>query len=144
MAALTTAFAAALVEKLTIRAAVARRLKRIRDDCVRLAAHDAEQFAQVVRALRTHRRSHLQQALRTATDIPCRVIEHARAIQTICRILSRSLKSQFRADLRCAQALARAAEVGADAMIRTNLSWLGDGTYAATIQRRLKRARRIG
>jgi len=137
-AALGAALSAALLEKLTTTTAGVRALRVIRRDCVRLIEQDAVRFAKVIEATRAGNRAMFRRSLKTATDVPCRVCEHAQAIQAACRRAQRSVKVQFQSDLRCARALAQAAETSARALIDTNLTWLNDPAYTKTIHHRIQ------
>ena len=138
VSALSAALAAALLEKLIPSVPQARRLRRIRRECVRLIDADAGTFARVIRAIREDDQPSFRRSLKAATEIPCRVVEHARMIQAACRQAKRALKPRFRSDLLCAMATARGAEESAQALIRTNLAWLHDPAYARQIRRRLQ------
>ena len=142
VAALSAALSAALLEKLVYRPQVARRLRRMRRACVVLMERDAEMFAHVIQATRAHQRQAFTRALKTATEVPCRVFEHAQAIQSTCRAAQRSVNPRLQSDLRCAMALAMAASESARTLIQTNLTWLNDRAYTRTIQRRLQSATR--
>ena len=160
VAALSAALAAALLEKLLgsastplgIRperaagesrgsAAPARRLARIRRECFALVSRDAEAFARVIAASRSGNRRAFTRTLKSATEIPCRVFEHAQAIRVASRVAAGSIKPQFQSDLKGARAMAGAAAEGARALIETNLMWLHDHAYTSTIRSRLRAAR---
>src|SRR3989338_7341966 len=130
-----------------------RRLRVVRADCLRLMARDAETFARVIAATRANRRGSFQRSLKAATEVPTRVAEQAGAIRLAGRRAGRLggpggrraerlVKPKFRSDLRCARALADAADESARALIATNLAWLKDRQYANVIRRRLSAARR--
>ena len=140
VAAVSLALAAALVEKLAVQPAAARRLRRIRRECLRWAEQDAQRFANVIEAMRQdgHR---FPQALRAATEIPWHVFQRSHVVQGACRAAQRSVNARFHSDLRCAMALAQAAGAGAHALIETNLTWLKDRRYTRTMRRRLAAAR---
>ena len=140
VAALSAALAAALLEKLVHEPRVGRQLRRIRQECVRLIQRDAELFSQVIRATQQKRRQVFARALKAATDIPCRVFEHAQTIQAACRTAQRAVKPRFQSDLRCAMAVALAAGESARTLILTNLAWLNDRTYTKQVYRRLASA----
>ncbi len=142
VAALAAALAAALLEKLMVHPGTVRTLRRRRLECVRLIQRDATTFAAVIQATRPHRRQQFQRNLKVATEVPCRVFEHAQAIQTACRLATRTVKPRFQSDLRCAMALALAAGESARTLIETNLVWLGDSRYTKTVHNRLQRAAR--
>ena len=139
VSALSAALAAALLEKLLGSAGPVKRLTRIRRECLHLARQDAVVFARVIAASRSGNRRAFGRTLKAATDIPCRVFEHAGAIRAISREAASSIKPQFRADVVSARAMAAAAAEGAQALITTNLGWLNDRTYTRTIRRRLSR-----
>ena len=139
-AALCGAVAAALLEKLVHSPGAARRLARVRRDCLRLIQRDADAFARVIRTTRGRGRTAFARALKAATDIPCAVFEHAQAIQAACRSAQRSVKPRFQSDLRCAMAIALAAGESARTLVQTNLAWLDDQAYTRRIRRRLQSA----
>ena len=140
MAALGAALAAALLEKLIIQPQAARRLRRIRHACVRLIERDAVTFARVIKATRSKSRRGFRRALKAAIAVPCQVVAHARTIRAASREAVRSVKPQFQSDLRCALALAVAAETAARTLVETNLAWLNDPRYAQAVHRRLNRS----
>ena len=142
VAALSAALAAALLEKLVVRPVASRALRRRRAECVRLIERDAATFAAVIQATRHHHRRGFQRSLKVATEVPCRVFEHAQVIQAACRMATRTVKPRFQSDLRCAMALALAAGESARTLIETNLAWLNDPRYAKTIRNRLQQASR--
>ncbi len=139
VAALSAALSAALLEKLVPAVPLQRRLRAIRHDALRLIDRDAVLFARVIQATRAggHRRQFVR-ALQSATDVPCRVAEHAGAVAAACRRARRDVRPKFQPDLHTAEALAAAAETSARALIATNLAWLKDAAYAKIIRRRLK------
>ncbi len=138
VAALTVALAAALLEKLIMRAATGRRLRVVRSECLHLIERDADVFAGVIQATRSSNPPAFRRALKAATEIPCRVYAHAEAIAATARAEQRSIKPRFRSDLRCVVALARAASQSAHALIETNLQWLDDPVYRRRIRSRLR------
>ena len=138
VAALSAALAAALLEKLVHDPGTARRLRRIRQECVRLIRRDAETFARVILATQRKQRQAFARALKAATEVPCRVFEHAQAVQTICRAVQRSVKPRFQSDLRCAMAVALAAAESARTLIFTNVAWLDEPAYTRQIKRQLQ------
>lgn len=140
VAALSAALSAALLEKLVQSPRLTRRLRVIRRECVDLIEADARTFAGVIRAIREDDRPSFRRSLKAATEIPCRVVEHARLVQVACEAATRDVKPRFQSDLLCAMATARGAEESARALIRTNLAWLKDQRYAAQIHRRLRAA----
>jgi formiminotetrahydrofolate cyclodeaminase len=142
VAAFGAALSAALLQKLVHQSSTMRRLRVIRADCLRLMARDAKTFARVIAATRANRRGSFQRSLKAATEVPTRVAEQAGAIRLACRRAERLVKPKFRSDLRCARALADAADESARALIATNLAWLKDRRYANVIRRRLSAARR--
>ena len=140
VAALSAALSAALLEKLVHEPRVSRRLGRIRRECVRLIHRDAETFARVIQATQRKQRQAFARALKAAIEVPCRVFEHAQAVQAACRAAQRLVKPRFQSDLRCAMAMALAAAESARTLIMTNLAWLDDSTHAKRIRRRLQGA----
>ena len=141
VAALSVALAAALLEKLVHDPRVARRLRRIRRESVRLIRRDAEMFARAIQATQRKHRQAFVRSLKAATEVPCRVFEHAQAVQSACRVAQRSVKPRFQSDLRCAMAVALAAGESARTLISTNLAWLDDRAYTRRMRRRLSNAR---
>jgi len=137
VAAFSAALSAALLEKLVPEAPVQRRLRAIRRDALVLIDRDAVLFARVIQATRSGNQQRFRRALKQATGVPCRVAEHAGAVAAACRRAQLRVRPTFQSDLRCAAALAAAAETGARALIATNLAWLKDAAYARTIRRRL-------
>ena len=142
VAALAAALSAALLEKLVHRAALITRLRRIRRECTALIQRDAKMFARVIQATRHKNRQRFSRALKTATEVPCRVFEDALTVQRACRDAQRSVKPQFQSDLRCAMAVALAAAESARTLVLTNLAWLNDRAYTKRIRRRLQSASR--
>ena len=140
VAALSAALAAALLEKLVVSPSQGKRLRAIRKECVLLIHRDAERFARVIQATRQKRRPAFSRALKTATDVPCRVFEHTQVVQAACRAAQRSVKPRFQSDLRCAMAVAMAAAESARTLIHTNLAWLNDRAYTKRVRRRLQSA----
>jgi formiminotetrahydrofolate cyclodeaminase len=130
-----------LLEKLVGSGRLARRLARIRHESLGLARQDAKAFARVIAASRSGNRRAFHQTLKAATEIPCRVAQHARTIREIARAASGSIRPPYRADVTTARAMAEAATAGAQALIGTNLAWLQDRTYAKGIRRRLSHGR---
>lgn len=141
-AALCAALAAALLEKLVVRPAQGNALRRVRAECVRLIDRDATTFAAVIQATRHHNRRAFSRNLKVATEVPCRVFEHAQAIQAACRRATRAVKPRFQSDLRCAMAMALAAGESARTLIETNLAWLNQPGYTKQIRNRLQTATR--
>ncbi len=142
VAALSTALSAALLEKLVANPALGRRLHRIRRDCLQLIEQDARTFARVIQATRKPgNRQAFVRALKAATAVPVRLVRHAHTLQAVSRAAQRRMKPRFRSDLRCVTALARASGEGAQALILTNLAWLGDAAYARTVRRTLHATR---
>lgn len=136
MAALSAALAAALLEKLTLAPRDRRRARAIRRSCLALVERDAVVFSRVIQATRTSPPL-VAQRLKRATQIPCHIVRDARAIQEACRATQPEIKPQFRSDLRCAMALAHAADVSGRALIETNLAWLNEPAYAKRIRQQL-------
>ena len=141
MAALSAALAAALLEKLTLAPRDRRRARAIRQSCLALIERDALVFSRVIQATRTSPHV-VAQRLKHATHIPCQIVRYARAVHEACRTAQREIKPQFRSDLRCAMALAHAADVSGRALIETNLAWLNDSAYAKRIRQQLGSAPR--
>ncbi|OGX28817.1 MAG: hypothetical protein A3B78_00630 [Omnitrophica WOR_2 bacterium RIFCSPHIGHO2_02_FULL_67_20] len=142
MAALSAALAAALLEKLIHDAGTARRLRRIRRECLILIRRDADTFARVIRTTRRDERAAFRRSLKAATEIPCRVFERAELLQAACRAAQRAVRPQFQSDLRCAMAVAMAAAESARTLVLTNLAWLNDRVYTQQVERRLQAAQR--
>ena len=139
VAALSAALSAALLEKLVHQPSSARRLRRIRRECLALVQRDANAFARVIQATRAQNRPAFRRRLKAAIEIPVHVVEYARALQAACRSARRAVKPQFHSDLQCVRALAAAAEEASRAFITTNLAWLDDPAYARRIRHRLRR-----
>lgn len=140
VAAFSAALAAALAEKLAAQPSFRRRLHRIRQSCLKLGQADADAFADVIRATRSGSRRAFARSLKAATEVPYDVLGHARTIEDACRRLEREVRPQYRSDLRCASALARAAGASARGFIDTNLAWLRDPGYARRMRRRVAAA----
>lgn len=137
VAACSAALSAALLEKLVHAPAAVQRLRRIRRECVRLIEADAASFAAVIRTLRDSNPAAFRRSLKAATEIPSRVFAHAKAVEGLCRAARRRVKPRFQSDLICAMATAQGAAQAAQALIRTNLTWLNDARYTARMRRRL-------
>jgi len=136
--ALAAALAGALLEKLEVRGAAARRLRASRREAAALAARDAVRFAAVIAASRRGRGRGFSRALKSATAVQLRVFALAGALQRSSARMERSVKTQFRSDLRCAAALARAASVGARELAITNARWLAEPAYTAHVTRAVR------
>ena len=141
VAAFSAALSAALLEKLIRTPATARRLHRIRRECLQLVQQDADSFARVIRATRTTNRQAFARSLKAAIDIPRRVHAYAKTLDTASRRARRWINPRFHSDLRCAEALASAAAQAAVAFIDTNLAWLGDPAYSRSVRRQLRKGR---
>jgi len=141
---MSTALAAALLEKLVLERAVKQRLHRLRKDCLKLAQSDADVFAQVVRSVRGGNRSAFRKTLKQAIQIPLRVFGHAQTVRRLCERLQGRIRKGFQSDLHCAVALALASGEGARTLILTNLAWLGDHQYTKKIRERMERLSRGG
>ena len=142
MAALAAALAAALLEKLVVRPAAARRLRAVRRECVALIDRDAATFSRAIAATRSGQRARFAQALKTATEVPYRVFANARIVRAMGRSEQRTIKRRLQSDVRCALALADAAATSARTLVHTNLAWLKDRSYAARMRQRLRLAMR--
>jgi len=140
VAALSAALSAALLEKLVFHAPTARRIQRIRRSCIGLVQRDAVTFSRVIQAIRAGERQAFRRTLKSATEVPCQVFEHAQMIRAVCRAAQRSIGPRFQSDLRCAMAVALAASESARALIDTNLAWLNDRAYTRLIRHRLQSA----
>lgn len=123
-AALSAALAAALLEKLTPQANAARALRQVRRACLVLVDQDAKTFARAIHALQSRHTGTFRQRLRAATAIQEQVFRKARMIQEAGRQSMRRVKPKFRSDLRCAIALAEAAQRSSQVLMRANLAWL--------------------
>ncbi len=137
-AALTSALAAALLEKVVVEPSVLQRLRRIRRVCVELIQRDATAFAAVIRAIRQQNTRAFRMTLQAATEVQWQVFECARRVGADGTAAQRLVKPRFQSDLRCAMAMARAAEVSARTLIVTNLAWLHDRSYTRAIRRRIQ------
>ena len=140
VAALGAALSAALLEKLVVRPAAARRLRALRRECVALIERDATTFARVINATRSSNRRAFARSLKIATEAPYRVFANAHLVRAMGRVEQRAIKPQFQSDVRCALALASAAATSAETLVRTNLAWLKDRAYAAAMRKRLRQA----
>lgn len=123
-AALSCALAAALIEKLAGRTGSAMTARRLRVCCTRLIEADAKAFAAVVRAGARQDQQALRRALTVATDIPSQVGECAQQVLSIARRIRARVSPNYRVDLDCAQALARAAKESAQALVAANRVWI--------------------
>ena len=141
-AALSAAVAAALLQKLVSDRQTSRRLEAVRRECLGLVQADADAFARVIRATRGRRPVVFRRSLKRAIEVPYRVFAHAHTIHAMCRSARGRIRPQFHSDLRCADALARAAAAAARGFVATNLAWLHDPAYTATMRRRLAGASR--
>lgn len=141
-AAMTAALSAALLEKLVTESRVSLRLRRIRRECLALAQRDAQVFGRVIAASRRSDRAVFARALKQAIDVPWQVLQRSRAVQSACAALRRRIHPRFQSDLRCASAMARAAQDSARVLILTNVSWLNDPAYSRAMRRRLAAASR--
>ena len=142
-AAFSAALSAALLEKVSTEASSRGPLRRARQECLRLVERDAAVFSRVIQATRAKRPAVFRTALKEATEVPCRIVAHAAALQQACQLAQRRVKPRFQSDLRCARALARAAMASAEALIATNLTWLNDRGYAAAVRRHVRAASRV-
>ena len=139
--ALTGALAAALLEKLLSRPQDVKPVRALRNRCFDFVERDATAFARVIEAYYQHDYSAAKLALKEAIEVPVRVYAVATRVLTTAKRLSRSIRPQYRSDLRCAMSLASASRTSARAFIVTNLKWLGDPAHARRIERRLARVR---
>jgi formiminotetrahydrofolate cyclodeaminase len=139
-AALTAALSAALLEKLVTAPRVSRRLRRIRQECLTLTLRDAQVFGRVIAASRRKHHAVFARALKQAVDVPWQVFGHAQSVQAACAAARRLVKIRFQSDLRCASAIARAAQDSARVLILTNLAWLNNPAYSRAMRRRLAAA----
>lgn len=142
VSAISTALAAALLEKLVLQEAMRQRLRRLRKDCLKLAQRDADAFAQVVCASRDKQPAIFKRMLKQAIQIPLRVFGHAQTVRKLCERLQGRIRKGFQSDLRCAVALALASGEGARTLILTNLAWLDEPRYTKQIRARLQRLSR--
>ncbi len=136
--ALAAALAAALAEKLLPHAGARRRMRRVRERCVRLAVQDARAFARVIQTMRRHNRQAFTRALQAAITAPLQVLMFARRIDAVCRTAQRGVPTRLQSDLRVARLLASAAAGGAKTLVRTNLAWLGHSATTRRVARRLR------
>lgn len=140
VAALSAAMAAALLQKLVIRKASVRRLKRLRRASLLLIDRDARTFAKAIAATRLGNRRRFVAALKQATEVPFCVFANAHQVIAMGLAEKRAIKPQFQSDVRCALAAAWAAAGSAQALILTNLAWMKDAAYARRMRKRLKQA----
>jgi formiminotetrahydrofolate cyclodeaminase len=124
VAALGAAASAALLEKLVATEAARRPLRRGRRQAVRVIQEDARVFARVIAATRRSNPQAFRTALQRATALQVSVLNVARDVQQKGRAVRRTIPPKFQSDLRCALALARAAETSAQGFIRANRVWL--------------------
>lgn len=123
-AALSCALAAALMEKLASQPEAARLARAIRQRCTRLVHEDARVFAKAVQAMSSHDPRRVRRAMNAAIAVPQEVCASAQRLRRVSRQIGKTLRPNFRVDLRCADALARAAETSARALVLTNQAWL--------------------
>ena len=123
-AALSCALSAALMEKLASRPQTIRTARTIRRRCTRLVHEDARVFAKAVYAMSSHDRRRVQGAMKAAIAVPQEISTSAQRLRRISRQVGNALRPHFRVDLRCADALAQAADESARALVLTNLAWL--------------------
>lgn len=141
-AALACALAAALLEKLASRPTTIGSIRTVRTTCARLIHQDATAFARVIEAQARRDHHAVQQALKTAIDIPWQVYACSRRLLRASFPIRQTISPRFRSDLRCAVALAKASGEAARVLVMTNLAWLGDGAYSRRVYSRLRRETR--
>ena len=141
VAAMSTALAAALFEKLQVSSAMARKCLCIRRECADLVRQDAEAFAEVIHQTRQKDRVKIRRALQVATELQWKVLQHARWVERACHKSGRKLKPRLESDLRCARALAKASSEAARGFILANVAWADDPRYRRRMQQRLRRQR---
>jgi formiminotetrahydrofolate cyclodeaminase len=120
------------------------RLRAIRRACTGFIDKDARQFARVVAAMRAGSRLRVVRELRGAIEIPCRVCEEAQGLEAASVEVERQVSPRWRADVKCAGALARAAAEATRALVEANLAWLNDPAYSRRIMGRLSRRPKNG
>ncbi|MBI3319841.1 MAG: cyclodeaminase/cyclohydrolase family protein [Candidatus Omnitrophica bacterium] len=123
-AALSCALSAALIEKLASRPQAIRTARTIRRRCARLIDEDARVFARAVQAMSSQDRHRIRRAMNAAIAVPQEVCASAQRLRRISRQVGKALRPHVRVDLRCADALARAAGDSARALVLTNQAWL--------------------
>jgi formiminotetrahydrofolate cyclodeaminase len=80
-------------------------------------------------------------ALKQATSVPLSVAEKSRKVAQIAGALEAITNPNMKSDLTTAQALARAAVVGALANVEINLASLKDAEFAAEVKKRAEAAK---
>ena len=122
--ALSCALSAALMEKLASRPQVAQAARTIRRRCALLVDEDARVFASIIHAMSRQDRQAVRRAMKAAIAVPREISTSARQLRRISRQIGKGIRPNFRVDLRCADALAKASDDSARALIRTNQAWL--------------------
>ena len=149
-AALVCALSAALLEKLaclpsrtrgrqagwTLRGKTTR---TIRAQCARLIEVDARAFARVIRASARHDRLAEARALKTAIEVPWQVHRYTQRLLQVAQRMRTAVSPRYQADLRCAEALAKASGNAARALVNVNLRWLDDPAARRRIRQQLAR-----
>ena len=138
-AALTAATAAALLEKLASRPALARSIRVLRGRCVAAIDGDAQAFARVIKAYYQQDRGAVKRTLKRAIEVPVSVHHTASRLLALAREVKRSVPSKYQSDLRCVVAMATAARDSAAALVATNLDWLADAKHARRVRKQLAR-----
>ena len=151
MTALTGALAASLAEMVCIHtdeantserlAAAGAELRDHRDRLLSLANEDAAAVdeLQTVLEARTDD-NHEQAALRTATDVPLRIVEAARDVADCAAVAVTDGTPNARVDAVVGARLAHAAVASAAALVRANLELLADEAYIQETRRRIEAA----
>jgi formiminotetrahydrofolate cyclodeaminase len=136
-AAAAAAMAAALLEKVAP-AHTKQSAALLRRSCTPLIERDARCFARVMAQSRIKQPQAFKRALIAATDVQWQVLEHVRDLSGLAVRLFPEISRGYQPDLGCAQALLKAAQTSAKALIRANASWLNDKDFAQMVRKRLK------
>ena len=128
----------------TINAAAHEQQARLLD----LADRDADAYQEVVAAYRlpkgtdaqkAHRRTAVQGALRTATEVPLESAERCAQVISLADVLAPLVSGPVVSDLEVARALARASLASVSAIAQANLAGLRDAAYVNEAATRLDR-----
>ena len=138
VAALAAAMACALLEKLILKAAALKKLKRLRKECLALVEKDAASFAHAIGGMRLGRRAVFVSRLKAATEVPYRVLVAAYTAKSLGTAQRKLIRPQFQSDVRCALNLAQAAADCAELFIDANCAWLKDRAYAEGMRKRIR------
>src|SRR5215472_8147668 len=121
-------------------------LRRATDDLATAIDRDAASFDAVMAAFKlpqgnaeeTKKRDEaIQQATRTATEVPLEVAQRTVAVLERLVQLERIVAASMRSDLKVAQMMARAGAQGALANVEINLDGITDARYAAAVREKV-------